>query len=99
MSKEVKKRRHRILDRPVLSVILLILFVLFISFEGTLRGEIGTGLRLGAPVLFLDLAIFIFDRITGRGALNNVLMVLSISLVAGIVEEITFRASLRCASV
>ena len=139
MGKEVKKRKHRILDRPVLSVILLILFVLFISslfsvtkliiggngadgpiwqiydmgtalasllaaelvftgvwfrgqFEGTLRGEIGTGLRLGAPVLFLDLAIFIFDRITGRGALNNVLMVLSISLVAGIVEEITFRS-------
>ena len=135
----MKKRKHRILDRPVLSVILLILFVLFISslfsvtkliiggngadgpiwqiydmgtalasllaaelvftgvwfrgrFEGTLRGEIGTGLRLGAPVLFLDLGIFIFDRITGRGALNNVLMVLSISLMAGIVEEITFRS-------
>lgn len=139
MGKEVKKRKHRILDRPVLSVILLILFVLFISslfsvtkliiggngadgpvwqiydmgtalaallatelvftgiwfrgqFEGTLRGELGSGLRLGAPVLFLDLAIFVFDRITGRGTLNNVLMVLSISLVAGIVEEITFRS-------
>lgn len=139
MSKEVKKRKHRILDRPVLSVVLLILFVLFISslfsvvkliiggadadgplwqiydmgtalaallaaelvftevwfrgrFQGTLRGEIGAGLRLGAPLLFLDLAIFVFDRITGRGALNNVLMVVSISLVAGIVEEITFRS-------
>jgi len=139
MSKEAKKRRHRILDRPVVSVILLILFVLCISslfsvvkfmiggngadgpiwqifdmgtalatllaaelvftgvwfrgeFQGTLRGEIGSGLRLGAPVLFLDLAIFIFDRITGRGALNSVLMILSVSLVAGIVEEITFRS-------
>ncbi len=139
MGKEAKKRRHRILDRPVVSVILLILFVLCISslfsvvkfmiggngaegpiwqifdmgtalatllaaelvftgvwfrgeFQGTLRGEIGSGLRLGAPVLFLDLAIFIFDRITGRGALNSVLMILSVSLVAGIVEEITFRS-------
>lgn len=139
MEKEIKRRKHIILDRPVLSVIVLLLFVLLVAnifsvpknmiaweddsgpvwqiydmglalatllaaefvftgvwfkgeFEGTLRGEIGAGLRLGAPLLLLDLAVFIFDRITGRGALNNVLMVLSMSLMAGIVEEIIFRS-------
>ena len=139
MEKEIKRRKHIILDRPVLSVIVLLLFVLLVAnifsvpknmiaweddsgsiwqiydmglalatllaaefvftgvwfkgeFEGTLRGEIGAGLRLGAPLLLLDLAVFIFDRITGRGALNNVLMVLSMSLMAGIAEEIIFRS-------
>lgn len=139
MEKEAEKRKHRILDRLVLSVFLLILFVMSFSvlfsaaeiliggtdadgaiwqiydmgaalatclatelvftgvwfrgeFEGTLRGEIWSGLRLGVPLFLLDLAVFIFDRIIGRGALNSVLMILSISLVAGIVEEIAFRS-------
>ena len=62
------------------------------EFEGTLKGDIGHGLRLLIPVIVTDLILFAYDRIVGKGSLNSILLVLSMSVVAGIVEEITFRS-------
>ena len=133
------KKTHKIMDRPILSTILLYLFVTLVTavfqlvkipiwgvseagaggqiynivyaflilviteliytkvwfkgeFEGTLKGDIGHGLRLLIPVIVTDLILFAYDRIVGKGSLNSILLVLSMSVVAGIVEEITFRS-------
>ena len=133
------KKTHKIMDRPILSTILLYLFVTLVTavfqlvkipiwgvsetgdggqiyniaysfltlaitemiftkvwfkgeFEGTLKGDIGHGLRLMIPIVVVDLLIFAYDRFMGKGSLNSILLVLSMSVVAGIVEEITFRS-------
>ena len=62
------------------------------EFEGTLKGDIGHGLRLMIPIVVVDLLIFAYDRFMGKGSLNSILYVLAASVVAGIIEEITFRS-------
>ena len=133
------KKTHKIMDRPILSTILLYLFVTLVTavfqlvkipiwgvseagaggqiyniaysfltlaitemiftkvwfkgeFEGTLKGDIGHGLRLMIPIVVVDLLIFAYDRFMGKGSLNSILFVLAASVVAGIIEEITFRS-------
>ena len=133
------KKVHKIMDRPILSTILLYLFVTLVTavfqlvkipiwgvkdagtggqifniaysfltlaiteliytkvwfkgeFEGTLKGDIGHGLRLMIPIVVVDLLIFAYDRFMGKGSLNSILYVLAASIVAGIIEEITFRS-------
>ena len=133
------KKVHKIMDRPILSTILLYLFVTLVTavfqlvkipiwgvkdagtggqifniaysfltlaiteliytkvwfkgeFEGTLKGDIGHGLRLMIPIVVVDLLIFAYDRFMGKGSLNSILFVLAASVVAGIIEEITFRS-------
>ena len=130
---------HKILDRPVLSAILLLVFALVMSslvqlpryviwganangtaqhlydvatallllvitefiytkvwfkgeFEGTLKGDIRNGFRIMIPVIVVDVALFIFDSIVAGGSMNSLVFVFATSLVAGIVEEITFRS-------
>ena len=134
-----QKKAHKILDRPILSTILLYVFVLVLSgvlqlpkyflwgtntsgemqylydiiesfvllliteliytkvwfrgeFEGTFKGDLGYGFRLLIPLFAVEIVIFVFERIMGIGSLNNILFVLSLSVTAGIVEEVTFRS-------
>ena len=134
-----QKKAHKILDRPILSTILLYVFVLVLSgvlqlpkyflwgtntsgemqylydiiesfvllliteliytkvwfrgeFEGTLKGDLGYGFRLLIPLFAVEIVIFVFERIMGIGSLNNILFVLSLSVTAGIVEEVAFRS-------
>ena len=134
-----QKKVHKILDRPILSTILLLVFAVVLTgvlqlpkyflwgtdingtmqylydiaesfvlllaaeliftkvwfkgeFEGTLKGDLGYGFRLLIPVLVVEIVIFVFERIIGVGNLNNILFVLSLSVTAGIVEEVTFRS-------
>lgn len=133
------KKVHKILDRPILSTVLLLCFALVLSsllqipkyliwganasgtaqhlydvatallllvitefiytkvwfkgeFEGTLKGDIRNGFRIMIPVIVVDVALFIFDSIVAGGSMNSLVFVFATSLVAGIVEEITFRS-------
>lgn len=139
MKNTTEKKVHKLLDRPILSSILLLGFVLVISsllqvpkyliwgtdingtaqyiydiiesfllllvteliytnvwfkgeFEGTLKGDPGYGFRLLIPAAIVDVIIFIYERIMGMGNLNSILFVISASVVAGIIEEVTFRS-------
>ena len=134
-----QKKAHKILDRPILSTILLYVFVLVLSgvlqlpkyflwgtttsgemqylydiiesfvllliteliytkvwfrgeFEGTFKGDLGYGFWLLIPLFAVEIVIFVFERIMGIGSLNNILFVLSLSVTAGIIEELTFRS-------
>ena len=62
------------------------------EFEGTLKGDIAHGLQLMIPLTAIDLILFAYDRIMGKGSLNSILFVLSMSILAGITEEIMFRS-------
>ena len=133
------KKLHKIMDRPILSTILLYVFVTLVTvvfqlvkipiwgygeagtgeliyniayafltlaiteliytkvwfkgeFEGTLKGDIAHGLQLMIPLTAIDLILFAYDRIMGKGSLNSILFVLSMSILAGITEEIMFRS-------
>lgn len=133
------KKVHKIMDRPILSTVLLYLFVTLVTvvfqlvklpiwgygeagtaeliyniayafltlaiteliytkvwfkgeFEGTLKGDIAHGLQLMIPLTAIDLILFAYDRIMGKGSLNSILFVLSMSILAGITEEIMFRS-------
>lgn len=74
------------------------LLVCKVFYRGTLRGIFaleGTveGLRVLLPVIFLDVAAFVLDRVfSGNNTLNDVVHVVAISLTAGIMEETVFRA-------
>ena len=136
------KKLHKIMDRPILSTVLLYLFVTLVTvvfqlvklpiwgygeagtaeliyniayafltlaiteliytkvwfkgeFEGTLKGDIAHGLQLMIPLTAIDLILFAYDRIMGKGSLNSILFVLSMSILAGITEEIMFRSQRR----
>ena len=62
------------------------------EFDGTLPGKIGQGLMYLIPLILLDIGLFVFERLRIGGEMNDVLHILSLSLTAGITEEIAFRS-------
>ncbi|MBR1830125.1 MAG: CPBP family intramembrane metalloprotease [Atopobiaceae bacterium] len=64
------------------------------AFSGPFATDgIADGLKMFVPVAILDVVFFILDRIIGSGStLNNILHGIALSLMAGVMEEMVFRA-------